>query len=147
MRYNRRFKGRPGNKRDVELHCFDRRSVPIGNYLDVQKVVIGKGRVERGDQIEERLATDRVAERALLVAGDAPAVLRVSGGHTLRGRQSLQVAGMDALRIKAFVHRLVAPGHFTGIALDAAADLAVARLDAEGIVDGLERAALQQLHV
>lgn len=50
------------------------------------------------------------------------------------------------VRVHGFVQSLVIGCHFAGVTFDAADDLVLARLEAERRVEGLEAAALQQLH-
>lgn len=107
-------------------------------YLQIQKIVIGKSGIQSCDEIKQRLSADGVAQRAFLVARDAATV---TGREPLRGRERLQIVGADPLGVETLVQGLVAPRHLTRVALDAAKNLAVPRLYAKRVVDGLERCA------
>lgn len=104
--------------------------------------------------MEQRLARDRIAHDDALVARIAA---RPEGGRRrrarrlvaiVRRRQRLQIVRPHARRFggEALVQHLLGADHFARVALDAAADVTVAGLDAERIVDGLEGGTLQQLH-
>lgn len=108
-----------------------------------------EGGVEGRDQIEQGLPGDRVAELQVgrlaglvLVPRQTLAVLSHGRGA---GRQGVQ-AGRAVIRREPLVQLLVSPGHLAAVALHPALDAAVARLYAQGSVQGLEPGALQQLH-
>lgn len=111
-----------------------------GAYLCVRKVVVGlEGGVQGGDEVEQRLARDRVAERDAFVAGVAAvAEERRHVAEGLRGRERLQVGRRLLGGDEALVELLIVAGHLAAVAFDASKDRGVARLDRQSVVDGLE---------
>ena len=100
--------------------------------LRVREVVVGEGGVERGDEVEEALPGDGVAQEGLSILVTAAAAAaavrpraRVLGGEAvaavavLRRAEGLQgVRAAPALAAELLVGRLLAADHLAGVALD-----------------------------
>lgn len=126
-------------------------SISVLTHLRIAKVVVRlERRVERRDQIEQRLARNGIAQsRAALVPGQRAAHdLRRQILQRLGRRQGLQV-GRGLLGREALVQRLVVAGHLARVRLDSAVDdgAVAAGLDVQRVVDRLEAGALEQLHL
>ena len=98
----------------------------------VGKVVVGERGVERGDEVEERLPGDGVAQGDLLLvrapraAGERPRVVRlrrgervaaVAGGRRGEGLEGARGAALLA-EVEPLVELLLSADHLAGVALD-----------------------------
>lgn len=118
------------------------------NYPGIGEVIVGlKGRVQRGNQMEQRSRRDGVAQDGVLVARvAAPAQVRRHVGEALRRRQRLQIAAVLVER-EALVQRLLGADHFARVALDASGERGVAGSHGQRAIQRLKLGVLQQLHV
>ena len=118
------------------------------SYPSIAEVIVRLERgVQRRDQVEQRLARNRIAQRDALVPGQAAA--QDLGRHVLQGlrrRQGLQI-GRSLLRGEPLVQGLIVARHLARVRLDPAVDRAVAGLDVQLVVDRLEPGTFQQLHL
>lgn len=123
--------------------------------LGVGEVVVREGGVERGDEVEQRLPGDSVAEdpHTLVLRpgapGERPAVRRSREGVTSvpvcgrgQGLYGLGVPPSGELLVLLFL----GADHFARITLDPANNFGVSCFQAEQIVDGFDARILKQLH-
>lgn len=118
-------------------------------HLCVREVVVGlKCRVQGGNQVEQSLSADGVAESHSFIAWvTSTAEERRHVRQGLGRRKSLQVWRRVLGRDEALVELLVVAGHLAAVTLDSAEDRSVAGLDGERIVDRLEVGWLEQFHL
>ena len=111
--------------------------------LGVGEVVVREGRVQRGDQVEERLPGDGVAESDLLVvAARAPAAAAHGSGAVVlagrrrrrgqavasitvlrRGERLQRVRAAASFRVELLVELLLGADHLARIAFDPAVNI------------------------
>lgn len=126
-------------------------------HLRIWKIIVRlEGRIQRRYQIEQRFARNCVAQNGTFVARIAARriVAHHGGGvwrhivQRLGRRKGLQIVRSNAAGFggEALVEVLLGADHFARIALDASHDGAVAGRYRQGIVDGLELAALEEFH-
>lgn len=108
-------------------------------------IVRPEGLVERGDEVEQSLPADLVAQRVLTVLAALPQLRGAGGAGGLRGRKGFQDVWLPLLA-ELLKHVFIISCHLAGVALDPAKDARLPRFNTQPRAEGFKAGVFQQFH-